>query len=137
MATRKKRDLSADHKAAMATGRTESATVKRYLEALDANRPKRGRKRTKDSIDKRLVAIDAEVEAADPLKRLNLIQERKDLELERDTMGVTVDLSSLEKEFVKVANAYGARKGITYSTWREVGVSAETLKKAGVSRSRG
>jgi hypothetical protein len=136
MATRKKRDLSDDHKAAMATGRTESATVKRYLEALEANRPRRGRKRTQDSIDKRLVTIDAEIEAADPLKRLNLIQERKDLELERDTMGVTVDLTSLEKEFVKVAGAYGQRKGITYSTWRDVGVSAETLKKAGISRSR-
>ncbi len=38
---------------------------------------------------------------------------------------------------MKVAASYGARKGITYATWREVGVSAETLKKAGVSRARG
>ena len=68
---------------------------------------------------------------------MNLIQERKDLDNELASMGETIDLSALESEFVKVADAYGARKGIGYATWREVGVSAETLKKAGVSRSRG
>ena len=137
MATKKSRDLSPNHKAAMATGRTESAVVKRYLEALETNKPKRGRKRTPDSIQKRLVAIDAALPDADPLQRLNLIQERKDLDTELASMGEKVDLSALEAEFVKVAAAYGSRKGIGYATWREVGVSAETLKKAGVSRSRG
>ncbi len=82
MATKKSRDLSPDHKAAMATGRSESAVVKRYLEALETNKPKRGRKRTPDSIQKRLAVIDATLDGADPLQRLNLIQERKDLENE-------------------------------------------------------
>ena len=30
--------------------------------------------------------------------------------------------------------AYGRRKGIAYATWRELGVSAEVLKKAGITR---
>ena len=137
MAPSKKRDLSSEHKAAMATGRSESAVVKRYLEALDTNKPKRGRRRTAESIDKRLAAIDGALADADPLQRLNLLQERKDLTDERETLDATVDLSSIESEFVKVAASYGSRKGITYATWREVGVSAETLKKAGVSRARG
>jgi uncharacterized protein YicC (UPF0701 family) len=137
MAAAKKRVVTSEHKAAMATGRTESAAVKRYLSALDENRPKRGRKRTPDSIKKRLVAIDAELDVADALQRLNLIQERKDLTAELETKASTVDVSALEAEFVKVARAYGERKGITYGTWREVGVSAETLKKAGIARTRG
>jgi hypothetical protein len=137
MASSKKRDLSSEHKAAMATGRSESAVVKRYLEALDTNKPKRGRRRTAESIDKRLAAIDGSLADADPLQRLNLLQERKDLSDERLTLDAKVDLTSIESDFVKVAASYGSRKGITYATWREVGVSADTLKKAGVSRARG
>jgi hypothetical protein len=137
MASTKKRDLSSEHKAAMATGRSESAVVKRYLEALDTNKPKRGRRRTSESIDKRLAAIDQSLGDADPLQRLNLLQERKDLADERQTLDAKVDLTSIESDFVKVAASYGTRKGITYATWREVGVSADTLKKAGVSRARG
>ena len=45
------------------------------------------------------------------------------------------DLTELENEFVGVAQAYGQRKGISYSSWRDVGVSAATLKRAGISRS--
>jgi hypothetical protein len=45
-------------------------------------------------------------------------------------------MSALEKEFIKVAKAYGERKGITYSTWRAAGVSATVLQKADISRAR-
>ena len=41
-----------------------------YLDALRANKPKRGRKRTPDSIKKRLAAIDDELTDADPLNEL-------------------------------------------------------------------
>jgi hypothetical protein len=46
------------------------------------------------------------------------------------------DLTTLEKQFVKVAQAYGARKGISYATWRAAGVSANVLQAAGISRAR-
>ena len=36
--------MSADHKAALAKGREEGRIVRRYLEALESNRPRRGRK---------------------------------------------------------------------------------------------
>ena len=65
--------MTAQHKAALAEGRNESRAVKRYLEALEANRPKRGRKRSQESIEKRLAEIDAQIATADPLKRVNLI----------------------------------------------------------------
>jgi hypothetical protein len=58
-----------------------------------------------------------------------------DLQKELDTMGTTVDLSSLESDFVKTASKYAERKGISYAAWRELGVPADVLKKAGISRS--
>jgi hypothetical protein len=36
---------------------------------------------------------------------------------------------------VKVAKGYSARQGISYASWREVGVEPSVLKKAGISRS--
>jgi hypothetical protein len=50
-------------------------------------------------------------------------------------LGTKVDLSALEKDFTKVAKDYSASKGLTYDAWRKVGVSAEVLKKAGITRS--
>src|SRR5215208_4279242 len=135
MAQRKKRTVTDSHKAAMAQGRTESRAISNYLEALESHRPKRGRKRTPDSIDKRLTTIDASLESASPVKRLSLIQERLDLLRERESLSTKVDLSGLEDDFVSTARAYGQRKGISYAAWRELGVSAPVLKKAGITRS--
>ena len=106
-----------------------------YLDALRANKPKRGRKRTPDSIKRRLVVIDEQLPEADPLNELRLVQERRDLEAELSSMGNAVDLSAIEGSFVKVAKAYSERQGISYAAWREVGVEARVLKKAGISRS--
>jgi hypothetical protein len=108
--------------------------VRVYLEALEANKPKRGRKRTPDSIKKRLATIDNELQSTDALRALNLRQERRDLEAELENLGSTVDLSAIEKDFVASAKPYGERKGISYGVWREAGVSAEVLKKAGITR---
>jgi hypothetical protein len=129
--------MSSGHKAALARGRAESATVRHYLEALETTKPKRGRKRTPASIDKRLASIEAQLAAADALSKLHLLQERKDLTDERSRVDQVKDLSALEKQFVKVAKAYGERKGITYGTWRSAGVSAAVLHSADISRARG
>ena len=52
---RKKTAMSDAHKAALAQGRAAgNRAVRNYLEALEAHKPKRGRKRTPDSIKKRL-----------------------------------------------------------------------------------
>jgi uncharacterized protein YicC (UPF0701 family) len=135
MAKTATRTMTAEHKAALAEGRSEGRAVKNYLEALQQNRPKRGRRRTQDSIKKRLAAIDTSYPEVSALQQLQLVQERMDLQKELDTMGTTVDLSSLESDFVKTASKYAERKGISYAAWRELGVPADVLKKAGISRS--
>ena len=136
MATKRNRTpMSDEHKAALAEGRNQGRSVRRYLEALDAHRPKRGRKRTPESMQKRLDRIDVELASADPLKRLQLIQERLDIKVELDASGEKVDLTELEREFVASAAAYSARKGISYAAWRELGVEPGVLKRAGITRS--
>jgi hypothetical protein len=127
--------MSDTHKAALAQGRAEGRAVREYLDALRANKPKRGRKRTADSVTRRLKAIDAELEAVDALGELRLVQERRDLQLELEAMGDGVDMASLEQAFVDVADSYSSRQGISYASWREVGVPAAVLKRAGISRS--
>ncbi len=136
MATRtKKTPMSDTHKEALAEGRNHARIVGRYLEALEANKPKRGRKRTPESVKKRLEAVSNEVKDATGLTRLSLLQERRDLEIELATMQAgTPDISGLEKDFVQVAGEYSAKKRISYGAWREFGVSPEALKKAGISR---
>jgi hypothetical protein len=126
--------VTAEHKAAMAIGRNESRSVRLYLEALTANRPKRGRKRTADSIAKRLAAIEEELVAADALTRVHLVQERLDLNEELAGMGETVDIALLEADFVSAAKAYSERKGISHAAWRAVGVDPSVLAKAGIHR---
>lgn len=127
--------MSAEHKAALATGRTQGRAVRVYLEALAANRPKRGRKRTPESIAARLDKIESEIVDANPVQRLQLVQERLDLEHELASSADTVDLSALETDFIGAAKDYSERKGISYAAWREAGVSPATLKAAGISRS--
>lgn len=127
--------MSKEHKAALAEGRNQGRAVRRYLEALEAHKPKRGRKRTAASISSRLQRIDAEIASADPLKRLQLLQERIDLTAELERAESKVDVSGLENDFVEAAAAYSARKGISYAAWRQLGVEASVLKRAGINRS--
>ena len=133
-AKRGPKNMSDSHKAAMERGRAEGRVVRDYLEALRSSKPKRGRKRTADSVNARLSKIEDELTDASAIDELQLLQERRDLLAELDTMGTGVDLDELEESFVGVAKAYGERKGIAYATWRDVGVSAATLSRAGIGR---
>ncbi len=134
MAQRKKRQMSPQHKAAMASGRTMGRTDKAYLDAVESNRPKRGRKRSVDTVKTRLATIEETYGAADPLRRLAMAQERIDLKSELQASQSNDDLSSLEAEFVKVAKDYAASKKLSYDAFREVGVKPEVLRKAGITR---
>jgi hypothetical protein len=133
-ATKRRSPMSDSHKKALAEGREQGRAVRRYLEALEAHKPKRGRKRTPESIQKRLASIEQKLPDADALSRVHLIQERMDLEKELAQSTQKVDLTSLERAFVSSARAYGDRKGISYAAWRAAGVDPAVLRKAGISR---
>lgn len=125
------------HKAAMAQGRTESAAVRAYLEAIDTPK-RRGRKRSPENVKSRLAALGSEIpECNDPLRRLNMIQERTDLTAELAALesAPTGPTAAVEKAFIASAASYADRKGIGYQAWRDVGVPAGVLRQAGITRS--
>lgn len=126
--------MTAEHKKALAEGRAEGRAVREYLEALEANRPRRGRKRTAETVKRQLATTEKELGSASGVDRLQLVQRRLDLTAELERMTNHLDVPALEREFVKVAKTYGDRKGISYSAWREVGVAPEVLRRAGVTR---
>ena len=111
--------------------------MRRYLETIEAHKPKRGRKRTSDAVQKRLTVINEQLPDADALTRLHLVQERMNLEAELASSDNTVDIQGLEDDFVAAAAPYGGRKGITYAAWRQLGVDPAVLRKAGIRRGAG
>ena len=126
--------MSVEHKQALAVGRAQGAAVRAYLDALESHRPKRGRKRTPESIERRLAAIADQLQSASSTARLDLLQERRNLTRELAAMEDTSDLTALENGFIRYAKSFSERKGIEYATWREFGVSPATLKAAGITR---
>jgi hypothetical protein len=124
--------MSDEHKAALAEGRREARAIKAYLAALASRRP--GRPVTPESLRARLTRIVEQLGATnDPLRRVELIQQRLDTERALEEYAV-VDMESLEAGFVAAAAGYSERKGISYAAWREAGVPAALLKGAGIRR---
>jgi hypothetical protein len=126
--------MTDEHKAALERGRAEGRVVREYLEGLRVTKPKRGRKRTPESIAAQLTQIEVDLASASAVAELELVQKRRDLQAELEAMDTGIDMDALEEAFVGVARSYGERKGISYGSWREVGVPAATLKRAGITR---
>jgi hypothetical protein len=129
-----KNPLSNEHKAAMAAGRKEGRAVRDYLDAIRLNKPKPGRPRTAERMNERLAAIEVELADATSIDELRLLQERRDLQAALTEAQPATDMGALEERFVEVARSCSANKGISYATWREFGVSAAVLSRAGVGR---
>jgi hypothetical protein len=128
--------MTAEHKKALAIGRQEGRAIRQYLEALQNHRPRRGRRRGAESIQRRLQHIEFELTQADALARIRLLQEQMDLQSELESRTDAVDLPAREDAFVEAARGYSERKGISYSAWREVGVHPSVLARAGIPRTR-
>ena len=128
--------MSEEHKAAIAAGRIETAAVRDYLEALEAQKPKRGRQVSPEKLQARLADIDAQIAGGDlkPIKRLELMQDRKDIDAQLAALADEPDMTAVENAFITHATSFSQRRGIQYSTWREAGVPAELLGRAGISR---
>ena len=130
--------MTDEHKAAIAAGRIEAAAVRDYLDALESSRPKRGRQVSPATLAARKADLDTQVAGGDlkPIKRLELMQDRRDIDAQLAELAAEPDMTAVENGFVTHAANYGARKGIAYATWREFGVSADLLARAGITRGR-
>ena len=126
--------MSKTHKDALANGRVEGRVIREYLEIVEATKPRRGRRRTAESITQRLAVIAAELKTTDPVTKVRLIQERLDLRTELASMKSKNEVATAEAKFIKVAASFSERNEITFDAWREFGVTAAVLKKARISR---
>jgi hypothetical protein len=137
-AKRGPRTMSNAHKAALAEGRQVSAIVDRYLSALHVPK-QRGRKVSLASLQQRLAAAEAKLKHASGVARLTAAQEVRDLKSRLSSVASSgaQDIKSLEAAFVRVAKKFGEKRGIGYGAWRDAGVPAQVLKRAGVRRTRG
>jgi len=132
MEAESKRQMSDDQRSAIVRGRKESRAIDEYLRYLEQNRPRRGRRRTPDRVRMLLDQVIADLDGATGVHRLELLQQKKDLEVELWRLENQVDGKELEDAFVEHAASYSERKGISYDTWREAGVPAEVLERAGI-----
>jgi hypothetical protein len=115
----KTREQSPEHREAIASARHEATVIRDYMIALSEVKPKRGRKRTKETVQDQLQAIATKMNSANAYDRFLLIAERRELEKELASFDVeVVDLSVLEEAFVSVAKGYAERKGIPKAVCR-------------------
>ncbi|MFQ5522824.1 MAG: hypothetical protein ACE5F5_04510 [Acidimicrobiia bacterium] len=127
--------MSAEHKEALAKGRAESRAIKAYLKALKQRKP--GRRVTRESLEAKLARLDEKIAAStDPLEEVGLRQEKLDVEARLASLQDGGNLEELEAGFIEHAKSYSERKGITYTAWRQAGVPAAVLKKAGIPQTR-
>ena len=127
--------MSKEHKQALARGREQARAIKLYLDSLQPKR--RGRPKTKASQKARVEALRKRSGAEpDPLKKVQLLQARLDAEAELSRLSGRGDAAAAERGFIQKAAEYSARKAISYAAWREAGVPAAVLAKAGIRRTR-
>jgi hypothetical protein len=130
--------MSNQHKRALAQGREQGRAIRRYLDALARQKPRRGRRRTVESANRQLRETVDQLATARSLVRVELLQRRIDLEAEIAALGQGAgsDLSELEAGFVAAAKAYSERKGITPEAWVQGGVPRSVLRQAGLTSAR-
>lgn len=137
--TTKVRHISREHVDALTEGRLQRNAIFKYLDALTSK--KKPRRRSVGEVKARIAEVEgllAQPDNLDHIERVGLRQERIDLltELAELRAHPEPDLEELERGFIAAVGPFSERKGWTYSAWRDEGVPAEVLRKAGIRRTR-
>jgi hypothetical protein len=120
----------ADRSTERGARRAEADAVVAYLTALRA--PK-GPTRSRAKLEQRRAQVEQWIgEESSPLRQVELIQERLDIDALLAEIDQRARLPELEEAFVKVAASWAKRRGITAAALREVGVPARVLARAGL-----
>ena len=131
------RKMTSTHKAALARGREMSTIVDRYLSVVNVPK-KRGRRVSPAALRKRLAAAEATTKSATGVAKVLAAQEVRDLRARlSETSSDGTNTKTLEASFVKVARQFSVNRGISYAAWRDAGVPAAVLQRAGIARTRG
>jgi hypothetical protein len=125
--------MTQSHKDALREGRKRGQIVRRYLQAIESTKPKRGRPVTPDGLRKRIADIDADLAVEkDPLRKLDLVQLKIKKEKELEELESPIDFVALENEFIAVAKTYNDAKELSPEAWLELGVPRDVLRRAGI-----
>ena len=110
--------------------RAETNAVAAYLTALRAPKvPARSRA----NLERRRAQIEEWLrEESSPIREVELIQRRLDIDAQLAQIDQAQRLAELEEAFVKVAASWATRTGISAAALREVGVPASVLRRAGL-----
>jgi ribonuclease PH len=110
--------------------RAETNAVAAYLTALRAPKvPARSRVK----LEQRRTQVEEWLrEESSPIREVELIQQRLDIDAQLVQADQAKRLAELEEAFVKVAASWAKRTGISAAALREVGVPARVLAKAGM-----
>ena len=94
------------HKKALAKGREQGRAVREYLAALETER-KPGRKLSRDELQQKVKDAQGRVDAeADPLKRVELVQKRIDLDERLNATDSEPDLEAVSYTHLTLPTIY-------------------------------
>lgn len=125
--------MTPSHKLALKEGRERGQIVRRYLQAIESAKPRRGRPITAEGLRKSIKKIDADLTTEkDPLRKLDLVQSKIKKQKDLEELESPIDMVALENEFVGVAKAYNDSKELSPEAWLELGVPRDVLRRAGI-----
>jgi hypothetical protein len=110
--------------------RAETKAVAAYLSALRAPQVLA---RSRANLEKRRTQVEQWIaEESSPIREVELIQQRLDIDAQLAQIDQAARLPELEEAFVNVAASWAQRSGISAAALREVGVPASVLRRAGL-----
>jgi hypothetical protein len=110
--------------------RVETKAVAAYLTALRAPKvPARSR----GKLEQRRAQVEEWLhEESSPIREVELIQQRLDIDAQLARIDQAARLPELEEAFVNVAASWAKRTGISAAALREAGVPTSVLRRAGL-----
>jgi hypothetical protein len=89
--------------------------------------------RSRANLERRRAQIEQWLaDESSPIREVELIQQRLDIDAQLAQINQAQRLRELEKAFVEVAASWAKRSGISAAALCEVGVPASVLKRAGL-----
>ena len=125
--------MTQSHKDALKDGRERGQIVRRYLNAIESAKPRRGRPITPEGLRKSIEKIDANLATEkDPLRKLDLVQSKIKKQKDLEEFESPIDMVALENECVRVAKDYNDSKQLSPEAWLDLGVPRDVLRRAGI-----
>lgn len=123
-----------EHYEVLEDGAASESIVRRYLVALLTHEPRRQSNLTPASIGRKIADTESSLRGASTIQRLKLVQKRNELRGQLAALGEPdAVVAALEEDFVRVAKGYSEDKDVPYNTWRDAGVAATVLGRAGIT----